>query len=113
MTRAARFKHITALARRKQSVQHRNPRNTCLSPGRDEALDRQYPAKDHVMDHDNQEVDDRKLSGDYGYDLVHEIKTGGAGAAARTRHAQHDLNRRATGETGSDGDYGYDEAHDL
>ena len=84
-----------------------------LIPGRDEALDRQYPAKDHVMDHDNQEVDDRKLSGDYGYDLVHEIKTGGAGAAARTRHAQHDLNRRATGETGSDGDYGYDEAHDL
>jgi hypothetical protein len=65
------------------------------------------------MDHDDQEVDDRKLSGDYSYDLVHEIKAGGACAAAGTRHAQHDLNRRATGGTDSDGDYGYDEAHDL
>jgi hypothetical protein len=65
------------------------------------------------MDHDDQEEHDRKLSGDYSYDLVHEIKAGGAGAAAGTRHAQHDLNRRATEGTDSDGDYGYDEAHDL
>ncbi|HZG92361.1 MAG TPA: hypothetical protein VEZ42_19310 [Pseudonocardia sp.] len=52
-------------------------------------------------------------SGDYGYDLAHEVRTAVVGPTAdRARRTPVSGLRRATTTDAGDGDFGYDLAHE-
>ncbi|WP_433555293.1 hypothetical protein ACQPWY_22200 [Pseudonocardia xinjiangensis] len=54
---------------------------------------------------------DHEYSGDYGYDLLHEVRTAVHIPAARTVLPVRGL-RAPGGELDPDGDLGYDQAHE-
>ncbi|WP_154667148.1 hypothetical protein [Pseudonocardia asaccharolytica] len=56
---------------------------------------------------------DQELSGDYSYDLAHEVMVTSEAQRDRASRAPHDDVPAAAGTVEPEGDYGYDEAHDL
>lgn len=57
---------------------------------------------------------EQDFSGDYGYDLAHEIRSGAVGQPAdRVRRVPLTGPRAMGRESGFDGDLGYDSAHEA
>lgn len=57
-------------------------------------------------------VTDQDYSGDYGYDLAHEVTLGALVPVQRTRSVPVVGVRRAPFDVDPDGDFGYDLAHE-
>ena len=55
---------------------------------------------------------DQDPSGDYGYDMAHEVM-GASQIPAQLPEHQHDSTPHAGGKADVDEDFNYDEAHDL